>query len=142
MASRSRFHIVASVLALSMVIAVSSGLPLGAQALGAGGGEPGAAYLACQVHVQKQSRDGLLACVSGERADELEAMTEAEAKEMLEFIQMLQPTDIKVTGGSMDGNTATLEAEGQQEGAKATATITMVKEGGTWKIQKESWSSS
>jgi hypothetical protein len=138
----SPFRAVSPIAVISLAMALSaSGIDVAAQALPSGGGEPGAAYLACQVHVQKQSRDGLLACVSGERAEELEAMTDAEAKAMLEFAKMLQPTDIKVTGGSITGDSATLNTEAQQDGEKFSGTITMVKEGGVWKIQQENWTS-
>jgi len=54
---------------------------------------------------------------------------------------MLQPTDIEVTGGSITGDSATLNAEAQQDGEKFSGTITMVKEGGVWKIQQENWTS-
>ena len=53
----------------------------------------------------------------------------------------MQPKGVKVTGGAMNGNSATLLATGKDESQVSNGTITMVKEGGAWKLSKENWSS-
>jgi len=51
----------------------------------------------------------------------------------------MQAKNIKVTGGAVDGDTATLLATGKDGDSTSNATITMVREGGAWKVSKESW---
>ena len=60
-------------------------------------------------------------------------------KEKVPLIQKMQAKNIKVTGGAIDGDTATLLATGKDGDATSNGTITMVREGGAWKVAKESW---
>jgi len=117
-------------------LAVQSGT-----ALPVGGGEPGKAYLACQETIRQGDFEGLMGCMSAERAAEMKETDPDEAQEMFGFIQMMQATDIKVLGGTLDGDKATLNVAGMQDGEQATATVSMVRENGAWKIEKESWKS-
>ena len=106
--------------------------------LPAGGGDIGKTYLAFAKSVAAGDMNALRNGASAERAAQ---MNTPDFKEMFPLIQAMEPKDIKVTGGAVDGDTATLTATGVTDGDKATGTITMVREGGKWKVSKESWSS-
>jgi len=58
---------------------------------------------------------------------------------MFPLIKAMQPTGVKVTGGAIDGTTATLLATGKDGDQTSNGTITMIKEGGAWKVEKEDW---
>jgi len=104
--------------------------------LPAGGGEPGKAYLA----YQKALMSGNLAAIrKSVGADQAKAMDDPDFPKMLKLVQGMQPKNIKITGGSLAGSTATLSATGKDGDATSTGTITMVLDGGVWRVQKESW---
>ena len=51
-------------------------------------------------------------------------------------------TNVKVLKETKSATGATLEVEGiDEDKKKATATVELIKEGGAWKIGKESWKS-
>ena len=106
--------------------------------LPAGGGDLGKTYLAFTKSIAAGDMNAVKNGVSAERAAQ---MNTPDFKEMFPLIQAMQPKDIKVTGGAVDGDSATLNATGVSDGDKATGTISMVREGGKWKVAKESWSS-
>jgi hypothetical protein len=106
--------------------------------LPAGGGDIGKAYLAFTRSTAAGDMNAVRNGVSAERAAQ---MNTPDFKEMFPLIQAMEPKDIKVTGGAVDGDTATLIATGTTDGDKANGTISMVREGGKWKVAKESWSS-
>lgn len=133
-----------AIVSVCTALMLTAGATAGAQSgtpLPAGGGDPGKAYLACQEEIRQGNFDGMVACMSAERAAEMAQADPAEAQEMFGFLQMMQATDMKVLGGSLDGDTATLNVEGMQDTEKVTATVTMVREDGAWKIERESWTS-
>ena len=103
-----------------------------------GGGDLGKTYLAFTKSIAAGDMKAVRNGVSAERAAQMDT---PDFKQMFPLIQAMQPKDIKVTGGAVDGDNATLTATGNQDGDKATGTISMVREGGKWKIAKESWSS-
>jgi len=105
----------------------------------AGGGEIGKSYLAFVQSVQKGNMPAVLSGVSAERARQMN--DDPDFKKLFPLMQMMEPKNIKVTGGAVDGDSATLTATGTSDGAPAAGTITMVREGGKWKVSKESWSS-
>ncbi len=104
--------------------------------LGAGGGEPGKAYFAYLKILKAGDTGRILASVSSSRSKE---MKPEDLKKMLPIIQAMLPANIKCTGGGVDGEHATLNVTGNDHGSKATGTVEMVREGGVWKVDKESW---
>jgi hypothetical protein len=106
--------------------------------LPAGGGDIGKAYLA---FTRSTAAGDMNAVRNGASAERAAQMNTPDFKEMFPLIQAMEPKDIKVTGGAVDGDTATLIASGTTDGDKANGTISMVREGGKWKVAKESWSS-
>jgi len=76
--------------------------------------------------------------VSKDRAAE---MDDPDFPKMLPLVQAMTPKTVKITAGSIDGDTATLLTEANEKGEKSTGKITLVKEAGAWKIAREEWSS-
>ena len=112
--------------------------PLKGTPLPAGGGDPAKAYWAFTKAVAAGDLAGIR---KGASADRAKQMDDPEFKKMLPMIQAMQPKNVKITGGSVDGNTATLLATAKDGKETSTGTITMVREGGAWKVEKESWQS-
>lgn len=84
----------------------------------------------------------ILPFMSADRVKEANAMPADQRADMLGFVKMMAPTNIKITGEKADGTGATLMATGVDGMDKSAqyGTISLVKEGGAWKIAKESWS--
>ena len=109
--------------------------PIG-EPLPAGGGEPGAAYLAFVDAIHAGDFERLKALVPPERA----AMLEGEdAQDNIGFIQMMTPTDVEVVGGSSDGETAILQITGTMDGESVTGEITLVHQDGLWMATGSAW---
>ena len=100
--------------------------------LPAGGGEPGAAYLQWIAAIHSGDLERIKSLVPPEMAEMVGAGTPEEAQEELEFMQMMTPTEVKVLGGSSDGETAILEAEGTMDGETMTFEVTMTRMGDSW----------
>lgn len=61
-------------------------------------------------------------------------------KEVMEFMKVMSPTDIKLTDLKVDGKKATLSMTGKSDGQAMMGSADMVDEGGQWKMGKQSWS--
>jgi hypothetical protein len=107
--------------------------------LPAGGGEPGKAYMAYLKLLAGGDMKAFLGGVSAARAKD--ASADPDFKKLFPMIQAMQPTGIKVTGGALDGTNATLLATGRDGDQTSNGKISMVKEGGAWKVEKEEWKS-
>ncbi|WP_018971820.1 DUF4878 domain-containing protein [Rudaea cellulosilytica] len=128
--------------------ATSSAAPAAAAAQGgkpipAGGGEAGKVLQANLAAMQKGDVDAMLATVSKQQADQMQAQRkDAQFPAMLEMMKAFAPKSLTVTGGQDFGDHAELTLEGvEQGGGKSTGTAQMVKEGGKWKVQKTSMQS-
>lgn len=104
--------------------------------LPAGGGEPGKAHLAWVSAIHSGDIEQLKALVPPELASQLDG---EEAKEQIEFMRAMTPTDQKVLSGSSDGETAVLEVEGQMDGETVRGEITLEKVDGVWRATTASW---
>jgi len=104
--------------------------------LPAGGGEPAKAYLAFDKAVAKGD---MAAVMNGVSAEQRKSMDDADFKKMFPLMQAMRAKNVKITGGTIDGNTATLLATGKDESGTTIGTITMVREGGAWKVKQEEW---
>jgi hypothetical protein len=62
-----------------------------------------------------------------------------EARETLELMQLLTPRDVKILGGSSDGETAVLQVEGTVDGERQTGEVTVEKMGDFWVPTGSSW---
>jgi len=102
------------------------------------GGEPAKAWQAYRKAIQS----GDIAAIRKSVAKELQKDTEdPDFKKMLSVIQAMQPKKVKVNGGSVDGDTATLLVTSLDE-KNTNGTITLRNEGGQWKLAKEDWKTS
>jgi hypothetical protein len=112
-------------------------------ALPADGGEPGKAYRAYLAALKKGDIDALSKTMTHDRSAEILAhRNDADFKVMFAFIQQSAIRDPKIAKGFSKGDTATLELTGKDgDGSAATSTATMQKEGGTWRLAKESMTS-
>lgn len=106
--------------------------------LPAGGGEPGRAYLKWVEVVHAGDLERLKSILPPEMAAQLDAATAEEARENIEFMQLMTPTGVTILGGSTDGEIALLEIEGLMEGEKVSGEITMTKTGDFWMPTKSS----
>jgi hypothetical protein len=105
--------------------------------LPAGGGDPGKAYNAYLKLLAGGDMKAFLGGVTAARAKE--ASSDPDFKKLFPLIKAMQPTGIKVTGGAIDGTSATLLATGKDGDQTSNGKITMVKEAGAWKVDKEEW---
>ncbi|TCO38358.1 DUF4878 domain-containing protein [Dokdonella fugitiva] len=116
------------------------GAPDPGAVLPADGGEPGKAYLAHLASLRKGDIDALAKSMTKARADELLAhRNDAEFKMMFGFIQGQALREPKYVKGNARGDRATLEYTGKDaDGNAVTNTVSMLREGGAWKVEKES----
>ena len=105
--------------------------------LGVGGGDPGKAYMAYLKALAGGDMKAFLGGMTAARAKE--ASSDPDFKKFFPIIQAMQAKNIKVTSGALDGNNATLLATGKDGDQTSNGTITMVKESGAWKVEKEEW---
>ena len=103
--------------------------------LPAGGGEPAKAYDAYRKAVAAGNMPALRKLVVSEMAKQMDT---ADFKEMFPLVKAMQQKKIRVTGGSVDGDDATLLVESLSE-KTMKATVTMHREGGQWKLAREAW---
>jgi ketosteroid isomerase-like protein len=86
--------------------------------------------------VQKEDLGAMRKLMTKEQAKNLDS---PDAKEMVKMVKMMSATDIRVLKLVEKGDTAELTASGKQDGKEANGTVHMVKEGGSWKVQREEW---
>lgn len=86
--------------------------------------------------------DELLPYMSAARRKQVEETPAAERAEMFELVKMMgQMTDVKVVKETPTANGATLTVTGvDSDKTVMNGTITIIKEGGAFKLDKESWS--
>jgi hypothetical protein len=120
------------------VVKIAAPPPPKGNPLPAGGGEPAKAYLAFDKAV---AAGNMAAVKNGVSAEQRKSMDDADFKKMFPLMQALRAKNVKITGGTIDGNTATLLATGKDDSGTTTGKVTMVLEGGAWKVQQEEWKS-
>lgn len=125
--------------ALDLPAAPDLGAPLPAD-----GGAQGKAYLAHLAALRKGDIDALAATMTKARAGQLLAhRNDPDFKMMFEFIQGQALREPKYVKGNSKGDRATLEYRGKDgDGNEVTSTVSMLREGGAWKLEKESTSNS
>jgi hypothetical protein len=124
---------------------ISHGLPvkpapaLKGKALPAGGGEPGKGFRAYLEALRAGDLVRLKATVTADRAKMID--TEPDFKKMLALIQAMEPTNVKIVSGAIDGDRATLVLSGEDNGQKSEGTAVMVLDKKVWRVENESWKS-
>jgi hypothetical protein len=104
--------------------------------LPADGGEPAKAYRAYLKTIQGGNVAQIRSAVTAERSKQV---SDKDMKEMIPLLQAMAPKNLKITGGAIDGEHATLIATSKDGSETMNGTITMLREGGAWKVEQESW---
>ena len=120
-----------------------------AKALGRRGGLARAKKLSGQKRKEIAALGGVTKALSAKAAQRIEknfkysnALKELKKtpKELMEFVKMMSPTDVKLTDLKVDGKKATLSMTGKSDGQMMKGTADLVEENGQWKIGKQDWS--
>jgi Domain of unknown function (DUF4878) len=102
-------------------------------------------YLEYRTAFDKATKiDDVLPYMSKQRADQVAATPADERAKMFELIKMMGAiTDVKILKETKTAEGATLTVEAlDPEKKKTSGTVKVIKEGGAWKLDGESWSSS
>lgn len=87
-----------------------------------------------------KSVDELLPFMARKRVDQIKAEKPDDRAMMFDMIKEFAPKNVKVVKETPSAGGATLEATGDGSGGTTKGTITLVKEAGAWKVDRESWS--
>ena len=102
-------------------------------ALPADGGEPGRAVTAHFAAIEKGDFKALMATAPPEQRKMMqEAEKSGEAKEMFGMLRAMSPRKVKVTGGTVDGDSAQVDYDGVEDGKAVKGTADVVRIGGQW----------
>jgi hypothetical protein len=114
-------------------VPVTATIERGGQKLPAGGGEPGKAVVEnfAAIHAGDYERSKSLS--HPEQRKMMEA-NEEESKQMFELMKAVTPTDVKILGGLVDGDTAVLDFEGKSDGQSVKGTIDVERYEGKWYV--------
>lgn len=102
--------------------------------LPADGGEPGKAVLAHFAAMASGDLAKIKAISRPEQVAMIEAESEGDLKEMLEFMQAMTPTEVRITGGAIDGDSALVDYTGSRDGAQVTGTAELERVAGRWYV--------
>lgn len=112
---------------------VSATLARAGTALPAGGGELGKALLAHFEAMASGDKARLLQVTPPDRRAQQKAMMdEPDAAGMIAFLAAMAPQQVKVTGGTVDGDSAVLEFTGVRDGAPLKGTVDGMRIDGRW----------
>lgn len=119
---------------VSFDLAVQAALARPGTPLPAGGGEIGKALLAHFEAMASGDATRILAMAPPDRRAEQERMmADADSKAMLGFLAAMTPRKVVVTGGSVDGDQATLDFTGEEGGgSKVKGTVEGTRVDGRW----------
>ncbi len=106
------------------------------QPLPAGGGEPGKAYMALHRAAQAGNADAIIPLLDHDRAAEMRASrSKPEFPQMLAMIRMMEPAEVHIVSGRVNGDQASLQLAGKDsDGSAMTGEVKLVREGGQWKV--------
>ncbi len=132
-----RTHVVAAVLLAALSGSIAAAQPAASYPNGS------AFYLAYRQAFDKATTiDELLPWVAKGRAEQIAKAPDTERREAFAMIKMFDDrTNVTVLKETPSATGAELQVEGisAESRTKATGVITLVKEGGAWRIERESW---
>jgi len=114
-------------------------MTLVAAAIGCGAGAEKAvteAYESYRAAVAAEDLDALRGLLAKEKAASLDA---PEAGMMLEMVAKMAPETAEVAAVEVEGSSAKILLEASMEGGTMKGTVSLVKEGGAWKVLGEDW---
>jgi hypothetical protein len=127
-------------------IDVSFDLPISREAkragsaLPAGGGEPGKAVLANFAAMRSGDLEKMKAVAAPDKRQEMDAakMAPGDQKAMLDFMKAMAPTDVKILGGTVDGDSALVDYQGKRSGQPTKGTAELRRVDGRWYMISDS----
>jgi hypothetical protein len=97
------------------------------------GGEPGRAVLAHFAAIEKNDFKALMATAAPEQRAMMAASEKSgEAKKLFEMMRAMSPRKVRVTGGTVDGESALVEFEGVEDGKPIKGTADVERIAGKW----------
>jgi len=119
-------------------LVLSSVSALGAQDVE--GTPQGKAYRAALKAVAAGDYDAYRKTLSSATLKQMDEQTKGKSpKDVMGFVKMMTPTDVKLTSVNVDGKNATLMADAKMDGQAMKGSIALVEEGGQWKVGQPSW---
>jgi hypothetical protein len=126
------------VLAACLGLVLASAVARGAQ--DAEASPQGKAYRAALKAVAAGDYDAYRKTLSSATLKQMDEQTKGKSpKEVMEFVKMMTPTDVKLTSVKVDGQNATLGADAKMDGQAMKGSIALQEEGGQWKVGQPSW---
>jgi hypothetical protein len=109
-------------------------------ALPPGGGEPGKALLANFAAMRSGDFERMKAVAAPDKRQEMDSakMAEGDQKAMLEFMKAMAPTDVKILGGTVDGDSALVDYKGKRSGEPTKGTAELRRVDGKWYMISDS----
>jgi hypothetical protein len=108
------------------------------RAQGAGGGEPGAAYLVYHRAVSDADAVALGKVVAGELAEKLErARKSDQIGDLFAWLKSEHPATVKVTEAWIDGDRALVLTEGEGAVGAVTSEVILARADGAWRVEDE-----
>ncbi len=125
-------------LAVCLGLAIASAPALGAPDVEA---TPQAkAYRAALKAVAAGDYDAYRKTLSSATLKQMDEQTKGKSpKEVMEFVKMMTPSDVKLKSVKVDGKNATLSADAKMDGQAMKGSIALQEEGGQWKVGQPSW---
>ena len=105
-------------------------------ALPPGGGEPGKAVLANFAAMRSGDFEKMKAVAAPDKRQEMESakMAESDKKAMLDFLKGAAATDVKILGGTVDGDSALVDYKGKRGGQTVKGTAELRRVDGKWYV--------
>lgn len=108
------------------------------RALGAGGGEPGEAYLAYHRAVAAGDARALAGLVAGELAEKLDRAGKSDqVGDLFAWLQSEHPATVRVTEAFVKGERALVLAVGEGTMGGVTSEVVLARSGGVWRVEDE-----
>lgn len=99
------------------------------------GGDPGRAVMAQFAAIEKNDFSALKATASPEQRQMMEEAEKAgEAKDLFTMMRSMSPRKVRVVGGTVDGDEATVDFEGVADGKAAKGFATVTRIDGKWYV--------
>ncbi len=103
--------------------------------LPAGGGEPGKALIERFAANRSGDFEKIKAVTPPSKRKEMDATPAEDRKMALDFMKLSTPAEVKIVGGTIDGDSAQIDFEGKDEGGtKITGTAEAIREDGKWYV--------
>ena len=104
-----------------------------------GGGDPGKAVIANFAAMRSGDLEKMKAVAAPDKRQEMESakMPESDQQAMLEFMKSMAPTDVKILGGAIDGDTALVDYQGKRAGQPTKGTAEVKRVDGKWYMMSD-----